>query len=122
MLNIDMEFKKGVLFVRLNGILDEKTVDKLNDEVTELIRDNGVNNIVFNIEGLSTIDSYGINALLKNYELCHKERGQTLLCGIENPLVKYRLNNSRILKYMYETSDELTAIDIINPKENLWKN
>ena len=69
LLNIDMEFKKGILFVRLKGVLNKKTIGKLHDEVTILVKDNGIRNIVFNISELISIDYYGINALLCNYEL-----------------------------------------------------
>lgn len=112
-----MEFRKGILFVRLIGVLNKKTVSKLHKEVTELIKDNGVRNIVFNVNELESIDYYGINALLYNYELCRISNGKTLLCGINNTLVKHRLSNSRILNYMYETADELSAINVINIKE-----
>lgn len=114
LLDIDMEFRKGILFVRLYGVLVKNTISKLHKEVTDLIKDNGVCNVVFNIKGLDSIDCYGINALLYNYELCKQNNGKTLLCGINNTLVKHRLNNSRLLNYMYEISDELSAINAIN--------
>ena len=69
---------------------------------------------MFNISDLKSIDCYGINALLNNYELCKNNNGKGLVCGINNDLVKQRINNSRLLKYMYETSDELSAINMIN--------
>lgn len=114
MLYIDTEFRKGILFIRLSGELTKNTVDKLNDEVTTLIKDNGIKNIVFNIKELNIIDMKGINTLLYNYELIKKQKGACCLCGIENNLVRHRINNSRILKYMYEAGDELGAFNIIN--------
>lgn len=114
MLDINIEFHKGILFIRLEGTLNKNTVDKLKKEVTTLIKENGIRNIVFNIGGLSSIDCYGINALLNSYEICRDNKGKTLLCGIKNNLVKHRIENSRLLKYMYETSDELSAINVIN--------
>jgi hypothetical protein len=39
--------------------------------------------------------------------------GKAMLCGINNSLVRYRINNSRLLNYMYEVSDELSAIKVI---------
>lgn len=109
-----MEFRKGILFVRLEGNLTKKTVDKLNNEVTSLIKDNGIRNIVFNISNLTTIDIKGINMLLYNYEICRNNNGKSLVCGVSNDLVRERIKNSRLLKYMYEASDELAAINIIN--------
>ena len=99
-----MEFRKGILFIRLTGKLDKNTISKLNSEVTELVKDNGIKNIVFNIDGLTSIDLKGINSLLYNYELSKMNDGKTLLCGIIN---------SRLLNYMYEVSDELSAIKVI---------
>lgn len=113
MLDIDMEFRKGVLFVRLKGELTKDTVDTLNEEVTKRVEKNGINNVVFNIEELSVIDIKGIHALFYNYEVCHKGHGKTLLCGLNNNLVKHRIEHSRLLKYMYETSDELSALNMI---------
>lgn len=114
MLNINMEFRKGILFIRLNGILNEKTVEKLEKEVTELVFENGIRNLVFNLEEVTNIDVKGINALLKNYQLCKKNDGKTLVCNLDNSLVKHRIYNSRLLNYMYEASDEISAINVLN--------
>ncbi len=114
MLEIDMDFKKGVFFVRLKGSLDNNSVSKLNDEVISLIKSAEIRNIVINVDGLTNIDMKGINSLLYIYELTNQNKGKSLLCGISNELVKNRIKNSRIFNYMYEASDELSAINIIN--------
>lgn len=114
MLDINIEFRKGILFVRLNGELSKNTVAKLDEEVTMLIKDNGIRNLVFNIVDLKSIDMKGINALLYNYEMIKNNNGKGCVCGINNTLVGHRIKNSRLLKYMYETSDELGAFNIIN--------
>ncbi len=114
MLDISTEFRKGILFIRLTGELTKNTVSKLNEDVTTLIKDNGIRNVVFNIKGLKTIDMKGINALLYNYELSRNNNGKSCVCGIDNTLVSHRIKNSRLLKYMYETSDELGAFNIMN--------
>ncbi|MDD4809372.1 MAG: STAS domain-containing protein [Bacilli bacterium] len=109
-----MEFRKGILFVRLEGVLTKSTTDKMNSEVTTLIKDNGIRNIVFNISNLTSIDIKGINSLIYNYEICQNNQGKSLVCGINNQIVRDRIKNSRLLNYMYEASDELSAINIIN--------
>jgi len=114
MLDINMEFRKGILFIRLSGILTETTVEKLEKEVTELVGKFGIRNLVFNLEEVTHIDLIGINALLKNYELCKQNDGKTLVCNLDNSLVKSRIYNSKLLKYMYEASDEINAINVLN--------
>jgi len=64
----------------------------------------------------------GINALLYNYEIVKANNGYGCLCGINNSLVRQRIQNSRLLKYMHETSDEIGAINIINlHKEKIYE-
>ena len=72
MLDINMECRKGILFIRLGGELTKETVGKLNTEVTELVKEAGIRNIVFNVENLISIDMKGISTLFYNYELCKK--------------------------------------------------
>ncbi len=114
MLNINMEFRKGILFVRLAGELTKNTYSKLNDEVTILVKENGIRNIVFNVSELEQIDMKGISFLYYNYELCNRNNGKILVCGLKSENVKHRLRHSRILNYMYEVSDELKAMETIN--------
>lgn len=113
MLNIEMEFRKGILFVRLSGELTERTIEKLNNEVTDIIRENGIRNIVFNIKDLEVIDMAGINMLYYNYQLSNDNKGKSLLCGMNNTLVKHRIQNSQLLNYMFEASDELSAFNVM---------
>lgn len=109
MLEINMEFRKGILFVRLCGELTKDTVQYLNDEVTKRIQDNGIRNVVFNIEELDYIDLKGVHSLFYNYEVCHKQKGKTLLCGLQNNLVTKRIKSSRLLRYMIPLENELNA-------------
>lgn len=114
MLEIDMEFRKGVLFIRLTGDLTKDTVDVLDREVTQMILKNGIGNVVFNIRNLDSIDLEGIQALLNNYKVSTKYHGKALVCGLADSSVKRRIQNSKLLNYMFETSDELSAINLIN--------
>lgn len=113
-MEINTNCQKGILFVYLFGQLTKNTVIKLNEEVTTLVKDNGIKNIVFNITDLNLIDINGINALYSNYKLIKENNGYSCLCGINNPIVKHRIANSKISKYIYEASDEIGALNLIN--------
>ena len=113
MLNVGTEFRKGILFVRLKGDLNKDTIYKLNKRVTSVVKESGIRNIVFNFERLRSIDTKGINSILYNYELCKKNKGKSLLCG-NNDNIRKRLKSSRLINYVYEIKDELTAIKILN--------
>ena len=113
MLNVGTEFRKGILFVRLKGHLNKNTINKLNKRVTRLVKDNGIRNVVFNFTNLKSIDIKGINTIFYNYELCKNNEGRSLMCG-NNDNIRNKLKRSRLVNYIYETTDELSAIKILN--------
>lgn len=113
MLNVGTEFRKGILFVRLKGHLNKDTINKLNKRVTNIVKDNGIRNIVFNFTNLKSIDIKGINAIFYNYELCKHNEGRSLMCG-NNDKIRNKLKKSRLINYIYETTDELSASKILN--------
>ena len=113
MLNVGTEFRKGILFVRLKGHLNKDTIEKLNKRVTRIVKDGGIRNIVFNFTNLKSIDIKGINTIFYNYELIKQNEGRSLMCG-NNDRIRKKLKNSRLVNYIYEAPDELSAIKILN--------
>ena len=113
MLNVGTEFRKGILFVRLKGHLNKDTINKLNKKVTNVVKENGIRNIVFNFTNLKSIDIKGINIIFYNYELCKNNEGISMFCG-NNDNIRNKLKKSRLINYVYETKDELSAIRIMN--------
>lgn len=113
MLTITTEYRQNILFIRLNGYLTKKTLNILKQNVTNIIKGGGIRNIVINLENLDEIDVEGINELLYCYELCKKNQGVSLLCG-NNDKIKSNIKQHHLLKYMYEISNELCAMKIIN--------
>ena len=113
MLTVKTEYRNGILFVRLRGELIIDNICKFNNKVTKLVKDNGIRNIVFNFSNLKSIDIKGINAIFYNYELCTKNNGRSLLCG-NNDKIRKKLKSSRLINYVYEISDELTALKLLN--------
>ena len=108
MLKIDIKPIKGILFIRLSGILNKTTIKNLN-EVTKLIKKVGIKNIVFNINELDYIDKCGINAIFKSFQICQKNNGQGFIC--------INKQNKNILKFSKKSNivnDELTALKLIN--------
>ena len=69
MLNVILEFRKGILFVRLQGKLIKNTVAEFQNEVILLVQKNGIHTVVVNVEELDDLDLKGMNALLYCYEI-----------------------------------------------------
>jgi hypothetical protein len=105
MLKINLEFRKGVLFVRLNGSLNDK--DSL-DNINSLINEIGFKYIVFNVDNLKCIDINGINCILNYNELLIHNNGKLLLCESDN-IISNRIFKNKI-PYI---ANEIQAFDLI---------
>jgi len=68
-----MEFRRGILFIRLNGSLDKNNIKKI-------IETKEFKYIVFNLDRLYAIDDYGINYFLKISKRIKSRNGKLLIC------------------------------------------
>jgi stage II sporulation protein AA (anti-sigma F factor antagonist) len=108
MLEIDIDSKLGILFVRLFGQLTKNTRKKLNEEVFKLINKVGIKNVVFNVQNLTKIDDSGFKTLIKCYKTCKINKGNSIICLNENQSIIKKLAHYNLV------TDELTAVKLIN--------
>jgi anti-anti-sigma factor len=113
MLDVNFEFRRGILFIRLCGELTKNTIKDFDLLVTKLISDNGIRNVVFNVSELIRIDLKGISRLFYNYELCKNNKGLSLLCCIDNINIHEKIEGTRLFQYMADLSNELSAFNFI---------
>ena len=102
MLNINMEYNSGILFVRLKGSLNKLTTYKLKNKLFPIIKFNGIKNLVYNLEYLNYIDEEGFKTLLLGYDEIINNNGNVLI-----------VNNKFNLKYFKEVNNELSALKIL---------
>lgn len=112
MLFINTEFRKGIFFIRLEGNLTKDTINEFKLEVTNLIKDNEITNVLINLSDLEKIDRKGISELYYVYELSKSNRGLSLICGI-NDNIKRVIKISRLTKYFNKVEDELFALKLV---------
>lgn len=110
MLDIDMEFKQGILMVRLKGILNGDTSNLLKKDLEVVIKDNGIKYVLLNLKDLSYIDNYGLDVIKKSYEEIVKNNGKLILCGIDK-IFDYNVN---LTDNLYQISEEVAAYNIVN--------
>lgn len=100
--SIEYEFIRGILFFRFKNFNEEG-----NRLVSNMIKDNQIKNIVFNLRDINYIDNKGINFLNYNYNLCKNNKSKIIFCDI-NDSIKDKL------LYLPITSNELTALKTFN--------
>lgn len=77
MLRINTEFRKGVLFVRLIGkIENENYLESINN----LVSDIGIRYVVLNIDKLEYVDVNSINHIIDYNKKMLKNKGCLLIC------------------------------------------
>ena len=93
MLKTDMEFSRGILFVRMKGDLNKESIRELKIKDFKFI--------VLNINNICSIDSYSINYLNKIYKKYNK-MGKMIICD------KYNITK-KILKGIPKIKEEYDA-------------
>lgn len=109
MLDIEMEFRRGVLFIRLKGNLIETTNIKLKNEIYKIINRSGITNIVINLENINIVDDIGMNTIYEIEAVVKRKNGNLVICNMTDRLFK---SKSRIC--LYKSQNELTALNTFN--------
>ena len=101
MVDLNIEFTRAVLFVRLAGILNEVSSMDVEEKVFEIIKDGGIRFVVFNVKNLEMSDS--VKLFDKCQKLLEENDGRMLICGDEM--------SAYDLEYV---SDELSALKLLS--------
>lgn len=113
MIDIDIEFRKGVLFVRLVGKLTKEANIKFKEELITLINRSGICNIVINLENVVDIDNLGLDTLFLLKNLVEKNDGHFVICNMPLKIERLIEKRNRSL-YLFKTQNELTALNAFN--------
>ena len=76
MLKVNYEYKGGVLFVRLNGILESRNIYLLSNSIKQIIKIGGIKYIVINLEEVSCLNDSYIRFLIDDIR-----ESNVYLCG-----------------------------------------
>lgn len=114
MLNIQIVIKKHVLYVRLDGELDQYTVEELRKRIVELIEKYQIRYMVVNCEQLQFMDSSGVGFIIGRYNRLKKIGGAVILCSMNehiNRLVYLSgLNRICIIKNDEDEADRYLGV------------
>ena len=84
MFNYKIEIFKGILFVRLNGILNKTNISDSNKEIIPLILKNGIKNVIFNLNDVIELSNEGIDFFNDNQKAVNFNNGQMIICNLPN--------------------------------------
>lgn len=111
-LYIDMEFRRGVLFVRLDGELDHHTADKLREKVAPILDEYGIAKLVFNMKHLRFMDSSGLGVILGRYNQIKNQNGEVVVCNLSKYLEQL-FEMSGLFKIIKQARSESSALELL---------
>ncbi len=94
MLKTNFEFSRGILFIRLKGDLNKRTIKELNISDFKFI--------VLNINNMYSIDSYSIKYLNNIYKRNQSKDGKMIICD------KFNISK-KLLKDIPKINEEYDA-------------
>ncbi|MBQ6840637.1 MAG: STAS domain-containing protein [Bacilli bacterium] len=108
MLKMDLEYSRGILFVRLDGKLNRTTTYKINNYLVPVLLKHKIKYLVYNLYNLHDIDEEGIDAILNTKYAIKTNKGLIYLCEVNKSLSK-KIHKLHIKK----TETELSAFKVI---------
>jgi len=108
MLKMDLEYERGILFIRLKGTLNRRSVYKINNYIVPVLSKHKIKKVIYNLSELKSIDESGIDAILNTKCVVKRNKGKVYLCEVNKEiLLKIKRLHIKI------TSSELTALKLI---------
>ncbi|HEY8444674.1 MAG TPA: anti-sigma factor antagonist [Bacilli bacterium] len=83
-LRVEMFIKRHILYVRLDGELDQNSVENLRVRVMELIDKYMIKHLVLNFRELDFMDSSGVGFIIGRYKKIRPQGGEIILCSLND--------------------------------------
>ncbi len=107
----NIDYKKGVLFIRLNGVLVGNKINKFESEVIPIVLGLGSRYVTLNLFKLELIDRRGIESIIKISNIVSRHDGKLAICEVSES-IKQNFKNSDIYDYCFRTKNELTSLGV----------
>lgn len=112
MLNVNYEYRKGILFIRLYGQITKDNLNNIKNEIITIIDKSGVTNIVFNLKNIIRIDNYGLKEIYDIYQKI-KKKGIIYFCDSDSKIVNSILKQNSFYGFMNFIETEVKAFNLI---------
>ena len=96
------EIKKNLLIIRLSGELDHRQASHICSEIDALISDALPKRLVFDLTGLSFMDSSGIGLILGRYKRMKRRGGSVAVTGVSR-----RMNQIFEMSGLYQVVEKM---------------
>lgn len=107
----NIEYKNGVLYVRVFGVLVGDKVNIFENEIIPIVLSLKTKWVMVNLNRIDLIDSRGVNSLVKVSDVVNRFKGKVVLCEM-NDYVKDNLSHTDVFDYCFKSKNEKLAMDV----------
>ena len=107
----NIDYKKDILYIKVNGVLVGNKVEKFETEVIPIILGLNAKYVTINLKDVDLIDKRGINSLIKVSNVVNRFKGKVVLCELNNYL-KDNFKHSDVFDYCYKSKNEKSSIGV----------
>lgn len=111
MLKIDTVYKRGILFVRLYGVINKITKMEIEKTLESAINKAGIKYLLLNFDSVYYINSDITEIINKWSKVIIEKDGKFFVCGYDKIENIYLIN---VDKTILEMKDEFSAFNMIN--------
>lgn len=108
-MEIEFALRRSILLVRLRGELDHHWADRMRERVDRELARHPAGSLLFNLSGVTFMDSSGVGALLGRYRQISAKGGRMVIC--EAPAVIAKITEisglARMIPFFEREADAL---------------
>jgi len=111
-IGVSVHVQNTLMFVNLTGELDQSTTQPVKEKLISSIEASEARHIVFNLKGLSFMDSSGIGIILGRYNQIKDRGGRVFVVGM-NPVVSKVFYLSGLNQIITIIEDEASMMRVL---------
>lgn len=109
----NIELKKGILFVRLDGSFISGRINAFENRVIPIILCLELNKVNINLSNVKYVSKIGIDSIIKVSNVVSRFNGKVVLSNISDNL-KQSLIKSDLFDYCFKSNNENDSLGIFN--------
>ena len=111
-MDIDIDYKKGILFIRIIGNFIRSNISKFEERIIPIILELTAKKVSINLSNIIMIDNYGLESFIKISNIVNRFNGKVAICDIND--VNNYIKSSDVFDYCFKSKNEESVVGVLN--------
>ena len=108
-MDIDIDYKKGILFIRIIGNFIRSNISKFEERIIPIILELTAKKVSINLSNIIMIDNYGLESFIKISNIVNRFNGKVAICDVNN-----YIKSSDVFDYCFKSKNEESVVGVLN--------